>query len=163
MRPILSFCFLLFAFIGVFAQVRETTYRNSKYAFSVNYPQNLFRTQVSEIGITLTTLNGDVKIEVFASENINNLDLAKYAHVSKYVSGASWLTTNLISSNEFILSGKIRRRYYFQRTVHQKLPESDIYYNLIAKYPSSARKKWGAIVKEISKSLKIHAETNVRH
>lgn len=110
--------------------------------------------QAKDVGKDFRSKDGKVQMMVVATVNESGLSAKEWAHLHVYRNELHNHKYTEVAPAGFVLTGMVKNRIYFEKTLHHKFSRAEIYYTFFIKYPKSARKKWEPIIKRIAESFK---------
>ncbi len=128
-------------------------YTNTRYSYSICYPENIFVPQgetVSRDGQLFLAPDG-AELRVYANFNIfSNTIKDEFRDSVSKESKKGTVTLKLQKENWFVVSGKTGGDIFYRKTILEK----GQYITFRAVYPASARAVYGDVVKTVNKCLK---------
>jgi len=133
----------------------QKLYTNARFGYRINYPENMLLPQGESDngdGQRFISVNGDIEMTVSGINNVLNStlmtqfkqDILEKAKLNKTV------TFQLIKRDFYIISGYIKDKIYYQKTILK----DDIFMTLCIVYPANQRSIIDPMVSEISKSFR---------
>jgi hypothetical protein len=155
MKTLFILAGIIFSTFAVSAQSKFATYTNERFAFSIDYPEELLKMQPppdNDDGRTFRSDDGTVEMLVWGQENaeLKTLD-ERYARDLK---GFTEKPTYMVSKRDwYVISGIKDGKIFYQKTMVRRR-HGDVYFTLTIEYPESEKAKYDPIVKKISESFK---------
>ena len=164
MRKLLStFLVVLVLALAGAAQVKDSTYNNQRFFFSIEYPSNFLTMQPAPAngdGRVFVSKDKQVEMRAYAQYNalFNSVE-ARLAEDIKLFGGR--VTYKRLLDHSFVISGLKGNLIYYQKTLYHKLKETDVFYTFTIEYTASARKTYDPIVERIASSFRFDPNADV--
>jgi hypothetical protein len=150
----------------VFSQTKFSTYKNERFAYSIDYPSNLKMQPPPENGDGRKFVSKDGSVEMLVWGNYNAGDemwREQYESDLKYFGEKP--TYTVLRADWYVISGMKEGKVFYQkvlqRTLHQKLGNFDVFYTFTIEYPRSESKLFDPIVKRIASSFRFDPTADV--
>ncbi|OOB76434.1 hypothetical protein AXF41_12215 [Clostridium haemolyticum] len=140
-------------FINISDNQEMSTYTNSRFGFSINYPKNftLKETSTNNDGAKMTL--GKATIIVYGYNNVLN-DTAKSLYEEKLKNiKKECIKEKVLKDNYFLISWVDKDMIYYTKTVVGKESINSLTFN----YPKNKREIYDSIAQQIEKSFKTPA------
>ena len=141
----------------VFAGDIYKTYHNSRFDYSISYPQTTLYPQGesdNQDGQKFLSKNADAELIVYGSNNVLEQSLSDlYTEDSRGGTSDSpqkVVTYRTLKGNWFVVSGHDLGKIFYQKTIFNK----GQFKTFIFKYDEKSRKNYDSITAKISKSFK---------
>lgn len=156
--------FVLIFFQTVSAQSKYKTYYNARYGFSISYPSNLLTPQkaedVSSSGEIFLSKDKDTEMRIWGEYNVfeQTLEQRYNENVKDYGEG---VTYKILLKNGYVISGFKDGKIFYQKTLHRKDKETEVFYTFTIRYKKSDRKKLAPVIRELAESFKYDPNADV--
>ena len=162
----LTLSLLLVAFVcsvGV-AQGKYSTYSNARFAYSIEYPDDLLTPSKIEDGSNSGEIfhskDKEVEMRVWGEYNalyrtwqqLYNADLKYFGNKPTYT---------VFKDNWYVISGMKNGKIFYQKTLRRRLKEIDVLYTFTIEYPKTEGAKFDPAVQRIAKSFKFDPAADV--
>ncbi|MCW5955485.1 MAG: hypothetical protein KIT61_02800 [Pyrinomonadaceae bacterium] len=165
MKKLLVLLFSITCFgTSVFGQVKYSTYHNSRFFFSIDYPSSLVIMQdppANNDGRTFLSKDGRVEMRAWGQYNAQFLTVEE--QFAEELNGHEFeaITYKTLSKNWFVITGVLGRRVFYQKTLYHRFKETGVFYTFTIEYPESEKRKYDPVVKRIEKSFRFDPNADV--
>ena len=161
-RSFVSLVIVALVTAAALGQSKYSTYNNSRFGYSIQYPSDLLKMQdeaENGAGTTFVSKDGSSEMRVWGQHNAPSRSVR-----SEYVEALKRSDTNFtyksLLKNGFAISGTSGDKIYYQKTLYRPA-KGGVFYTFTIEYPASERAKYDAVVQRIVKSFKFDPSADV--
>ena len=138
------------------AQSTWDAYNNSRFGFSVEYPNALLTMQPppeNDDGRTFTSSDNTVEMRVWGQYNAENEKINDRYDTAVKGLGSQPTYTSL-GKTGFVISGIKDGKIHYEKTMYRRDKKVGTWFTLVIDYPTSQKAKFDPIVTRIARSFK---------
>lgn len=162
-KLVLSALVIMVAAFGIVAQTRYRTYRNDRFAYSIEFPSSLLNQQAppaNNDGRTFRSKDGKIEMLVWGQHNALGRTLVEQYDDSLGKCGDGEIY-KVLDDKFFVISCTVNGRIFYQRTLHRGAAGPDIFFTFTIEYPRDQKKKMDPVVKRISRSFRFDPDADI--
>ena len=150
--------FTLFLTAAASAQTKYKTYSNGRFFFEIEYPATFSmgeaeKAPANDDGRIFTSADGRAEMRAWANYNAL-FHTTKQEYQWQIENFEAAVGYHALAANWFVISGTSGGKIIYEKTIHRKDKEADVYYTFRIEYPESQKQTCDPIVAHIQRSFK---------
>jgi len=154
---------ILLTSLGADAQTKYQTYRNERFAYSIEYPSGLLKRQAppaNNDGRIFRSNDGKIEMLVWGQHNaLDRTFVGQYDDSLQKCGDAE--VYKVFNERFFVISCTLNGRIFYQKTLQRGGAEPEIFFTFTIEYPRDQKKKMDPVVKRISRSFKFDPDADI--